>query len=147
MCDVPHLRDNIAVFTNRKPINNYYDSWKAGEIKLNIKSLMPRDVIGIAISPDRQEQQNIIKLKSLKKEKWNTLVDLIYQDGIQANDTSIAAIMGYSEQAAPGQSAEISAAKSNMYNIVSQLHDPNSNLIEDRHKAFWENLFPNPVRL
>ncbi len=131
LCDVPHLRDNIAVFTNRKPINNYYDSWKAGDIKLNIKSLMPRDVIGIAISPDRQEQQNIIKLKSLKKEKWNTLVDLIYQDGIQANDTSIAAIMGYSEQAAPGQSAEISAAKSNMYNIVSHLHDPNSNLIED----------------
>jgi len=131
LCDVPHLRDNIAVFTNRKPINKYYASWKAGDIRLNIKSLMPRDVIGIAISPDRQEQQNIIKLKSLKKDKWSELVDIIYKDGIHANDALIANIMGYSKDASSGQSAEISAARSNMFNIVNHLHDPNSSLIED----------------
>ena len=131
LCDVPHLKDNIAVFTNRKSINTYYGSWKAGDVKLNIKSLMPRDVIGIAISPDRQEQQNIIKLKSLKKEQWIELVDIIERDRMQADEKEIARIMGYNKEAVSGQSAEISAAKSNMYNLVSHLHDPNSRLIEE----------------
>jgi hypothetical protein len=131
LCDVPHIKDNIAVFTNRKSNSVYYDSWKAGEVKLNIKSLMPRDVIGIAISADRQEQQNIIKLKSLRKEKWAELVDLIQQEGIHADDKQIGTIMGYKESAAQGQSAEIAAAKSNMFNLINHLHDPDSRLIEE----------------
>jgi hypothetical protein len=131
LCDVLHLKDNIAVFTNRKSISSYYGSWKAGDVKLNIKSLLPRDVIGIAISPDRQEQQNIIKLKSLKIDNWKKLVDIIEKDGMQADDKEIAKIMGYNKDAASGQSAEISAAKSNMYNLVSHLHDPNSRLVEE----------------
>ncbi|MGC8553971.1 MAG: ATP-binding protein [Candidatus Acidulodesulfobacterium sp.] len=131
LCDVPHLKDIIAVFTNRKSISTYYGSWKAGDVKLNIKSLLPRDVIGIAISPDRQEQQNIIKLKSLKIDNWKKLVDIIEKDGMQADDKEIAKIMGYNKDAASGQSAEISAAKSNMYNLVSHLHDPNSRLVEE----------------
>lgn len=131
LCDVPHIKDNIAVFTNRKPNNVYYKSWKAGEVKINIKSLMSRDVIGIAISSDRQEQQNIIKLKSLSREKWSELVDIIYQEGIHADDKKIGQIMGYKDNAVSTQFAEIAAAKSNMFNLVNHLHDPNSRLIEE----------------
>ena len=132
LCDVSHLQDQIAVFTSRKSDNSaYYGSWKAGDVRLNIKSLMPRDVIGIAISPDRQEQQNIIKLKSVSKENWSRLVDIIYKEGIHAEDKEIGKLMGYKDNNVISQSAEIAAAKSNLFNLVNHLHDPDSQLIEE----------------
>jgi hypothetical protein len=48
LCDVPHLRDRLVVFTNRQPPSPYYESWKVGGVKLDIRDLRPRDVIGIA---------------------------------------------------------------------------------------------------
>src|SRR5207302_3838746 len=35
LCDVPHLRDKLVVFTNRQPPSPYYGSWKIGEVKLD----------------------------------------------------------------------------------------------------------------
>src|SRR5690606_25491404 len=47
LTDVPQLKDNILVFTNR--INDraprYYGSWKAGDVRLDIRTLPARDVI------------------------------------------------------------------------------------------------------
>ena len=72
LCDVAHLRDKLVVFTNRQPPSPYYESWKVGGVKLDIRDLRPRDVIGIAVAPERQEQQNVLKLKSLTDASWRT---------------------------------------------------------------------------
>lgn len=127
LCDVPHLRNNIVVFTSRKSRNEYYSSWKAGDVKLDIRDLPARDVIGIAISPDRQNQQNVLKLKSLSSANWRELVDLVFGHGLQAPEAEVGRLMGYSDISNAG--AEIAAAKSNMNNVVNHLHDPNSQLI------------------
>lgn len=130
LCDVPHLRDKIAVFTNRKPKYPYYGSWKIGEVKLDVRELPPRDVIGIAVSPDRQSQQNVLKLKSLSDTNWRDLVDLIYAQRLQASDGDVGRLMGYQGQTQIQQaSAEIAAARSNMNAVVGALHDPNSRLL------------------
>ncbi|MDX2282575.1 MAG: DUF87 domain-containing protein [Bacteroidia bacterium] len=126
LCDVPDLRRQIVVFTSRKARSAYYDSWKAGDVKLDIRELPARDVIGIAISPDRQNQQNVLKLKSLSSSSWRGLVDLIKRDGLQASEDEVGKLMGYDGGSA---TAEIAAAKSNMYNVVNHLHDPQSQLI------------------
>lgn len=68
LCDVPDLRTQIVTFTNRPARSPYYASWKAGEVKLDIRDLPARDVIGIAVSRDRQDNQNIIKLRSLTED-------------------------------------------------------------------------------
>lgn len=130
LCDVPHLKDKIAVFTIRQPPSPYYGSWKVGEVKLDIRELPPRDVIGIAVSPDRQEHQNVLKLKGVSRDNWTRLVDLVYDKRLQATDAEIGPLLGYQgAQQIQQATAEIAAARSNMNAVVSVLHDPNSRVL------------------
>jgi hypothetical protein len=129
LCDVPHLKDKIVVFTNRNAPNPYYGSWKVGEVRLDIRQLPARDVIGIAVSPERQTNQNVLKLKSLNTTNWSALVDLIQTQGLQATDQAVGNLLGYTGQQIQNNVAEIAAARSNMSAVVRALHDPNSTLL------------------
>jgi hypothetical protein len=130
LCDVPHLQDRIAVFTKRPAPSPYYGKWKVGDVKLDIRDLPPRDVIGIGISSERQENQNVIKLRSLRASDWRDLVDVVYRDKLQATDADIGRLLGYQGATQIQQaSAEIAAARSNMNAVVGLLHDPNSRVL------------------
>ncbi|MBL7763804.1 MAG: DUF87 domain-containing protein, partial [Chitinophagaceae bacterium] len=135
LCDVDQLKDHTVVFTNRKGYSKYYESWKAGSVKLDIRDLPAKDVIGIAISSERQDNQNVIKLKSVSYNNWRNLVDLIYTQGLQASDADVGALLGYASGQIASSSAEIGGARSNMNNVVSHLHDPNSQLISGTIEA------------
>lgn len=136
LCDVPHLQDKLVVFTNRTAPSPYYGSWKVGEVKLDIRELSARDVIGIAVSAERQTQQNVLKLKALPPTNWITLVDLIYSQGLQASDNDVGQQMGYTTaQTQNNAAAEIAAARSNMYGVVRALHDPNSRVLSGTLEA------------
>ena len=137
LCDVEQLQKHLVVFTSRIAQNQYYDSWKAGDVRIDIRDLPARDVIGIAISPDRQNQQNVIKLKSLDSTRWRDLVDLIAKDGLNADETTVGTMIGYSNPS-DATKMEILAAKSNMYNVVNHLHDPNSHLLNGMMDALRE---------
>lgn len=76
LCDVPHLEGKLVVFTSRKAPSPYYGSFVAGDIRLDIRRLRPADVISIALDPERQEQQNVRKLRGLNDSKWAQLVDI-----------------------------------------------------------------------
>lgn len=136
LCDVSQLQEHLVVFTSRPSPSNYYDSWKAGNVRIDIRDLPSRDVIGISISADRQNQQNVIKLKSLDSARWRELVDLISRDGLNADDATIGRILGYTNAA--DARAEILAAKSNMNNVVNHLHDSNSQLLTGAITALRE---------
>ena len=138
LCDVPHLRNHIVAFTNRQPSNPYYGSWKAGEVRLDIRDLPPRDVVGISVSSERQEQQNVLKLKSLTDTTWRQLVDLVHAQHLQASDADIGRLMGYAANQIANSAAEIAAARSNMNNIVRLLHDPASQLLSGTLQALTE---------
>ena len=141
LCDVPHLRDSLVVFTNRKPSSPYYESWKVGGVKLDIRDLRPRDVIGIAVAPERQEQQNVLKLKGLTDANWRTLVDLMETKGLQATDTEIGQYLGYQgAQQIQGAAAESGAARSNMFGVVKLLLDPDSALLGGAIQALRSGL-------
>jgi len=140
LCDVSHLRDRLVVFTNRKASSSYYGSWKVGGVKLDIRDLRPRDVIGIAVAPERQEQQNVLKLKSLTDASWRKLVDLMQTKGLQATDTEIGNCLGYQGTQIQSSAAEIAAARSNMSGVVRMLHDPDSLLLEGAIRALRAGL-------
>lgn len=125
LCDVPHLEDELVVFTNRHNSSAFYQSFVAGGIRLDIRRLRPGDVISIAISPEKQDQQNVVKLRGLPMDGWSRLVDLIYRDGNRADENEIAAIIHVQEG-----SVEAIAARSHMTNIVRMLHDPSSTLLD-----------------
>ncbi len=127
LCDVPHLRERLVVFTSRKPPSPYYGSFVAGDIRLDIRRLRPSDVISIALDPERQEQQNVRKLRGLNDIKWRHLVDVIYRDGNNADLQQVSQLLDLDY---PKQEAEAIAARSNMTTIVRMLHDPNSRMLD-----------------
>ncbi|RMF18301.1 MAG: DUF87 domain-containing protein [Alphaproteobacteria bacterium] len=123
LCDVPHLQDKLVVFTARSAPSAFYGSFVAGGIRLDIRQLRPSDVISIALPPERQDQQNVAKLRALSPERWRQLVDLIDRDKGGADLEEVARIMNLD---ASRQEAEAVAARSNMANIVGMLHDRSS---------------------
>jgi hypothetical protein len=122
-CDVPHLQDKLVVFTPRSAPSPFYGSFTAGGIRLDIRQLRPSDVISIALAPERQDQQNVAKLRALSAPSWSRLVDLIDRDRGAADLAEIGRIMNLDPAK---QEAEAVAARSNMTNVVGMLHDRSS---------------------
>jgi uncharacterized protein len=127
LCDVPALEDKLVVFTARKNPSPFYQSFVAGGIKLDIRRLRPSDVIAIALSPDRQEQQNVRKLRGLPQAKWEEIVDLIDKFGNTAPLSELCAILDLDPSR---QEAEALASRGNMTAIVRMLHDKSSQLMD-----------------
>ncbi len=125
LCDVPDLQNQIVVFTSREAPSNFYASFSIGKVKLDIRELNPSDVISIALSPEKQDQQNVRKLRGLSPRNWSQLVDIIHEHKNSADPDIIRSLMNLET----GQDAELFAARSNMSAIVSMLHDPSSQLM------------------
>jgi uncharacterized protein len=128
LCDVPELEDKLVVFTSRRGPSEFYESFVAGGVKLDIRRLKPSDVISIALAPDKQDQQNVIKLRGLNQDNWTRLVDLIEKDGNNVPTDRIAELLHLDPTR---QEMEAIAARSNMTAIVRQIHD-RSSLLMDR---------------
>lgn len=126
LCDVPELEDKIVVFTKKKGPSRFYDSFVASDIKLDIRRLRPADVLSIALSPEKQDQQNVRKLKGLNDDKWKKLVDEIYINRNSADGDLIKELLDLDA----GQEAEMMAARANMTTVVSMLHDPSSQMMD-----------------
>ena len=131
LCDVPELEDKIVIFTRKQGPSKFYSSFIGGTVKLDIRRLRPGDVIGIALSPDKQDQQNVRKLKGMSPTNWSRLVDAIYQDGNNTDVNTIRALLSLEQ----GQDAELYAARANMTTIVNMLHDPSSQMMDALMKA------------
>ncbi|BBL79266.1 hypothetical protein RxyAA322_11200 [Rubrobacter xylanophilus] len=126
LCDVPHLQDKIVVFTDREGPSDFYQSFVADGIRLDIRRLKPSDVIGIALSPERQNQQNVHKLRGLSQNRWEELVNLIAKTGNQTPISDISRIMDLTDN----QEMEALAARSNMTRIVRSVHGKSSQLMD-----------------
>lgn len=127
LCDVPALEENLVVFTERRNPSPFYRSFVAGGIRLDIRRLRPSDVIAIALDSERQEQQNVRKLRGLSQERWESLVNLI---DINGNATPIDDLCKILELDPQRQEMEAVAARSNMTVIVRMLHDKSSQLMD-----------------
>jgi hypothetical protein len=132
--DVPHLEDKLVVFTNRQAPSPFYGSFVGGGVKLDIRRLPPASVIGVALSPERQEQQNVRKLRGVSIGNWIKLVDLVNKDSYGADLAQLKRLTGIAESG----DAEAGAALSNMVYIVKTLHDPNSRLMDFVLKSLRE---------
>jgi hypothetical protein len=126
LCDVPALEDKLVVFTERKNPSPFYQSFVAGGIRLDIRRLRPSDVIAIALAPERQEQQNVRKLRGLSQERWESLVNLIDANGNATPLDEISKLLDLDQK----QEVEALAARGNMTIIVRMLHDKSSQLMD-----------------
>jgi len=126
LCDVPELEDKVVLFTNRKGPSPFYDSFVAGNIKLDIRRMRPADVISIALSPEKQDQQNVRKIKQMNDSDWAALVDEIFQKGNNADINTVKKLLNLES----GQDVEAYAARANLTVIVKMLHDPSSTMLD-----------------
>ncbi len=126
LCDVPELEDKIVVFTRKQGPSRFYQSFVASDIKLDIRRLRPSDVISIALPSDKQEQQNVRRLKQVNDSDWRQLVDEIHQNRNAADPELIRKLL----KLEPGQDAEMLAARANMTTVVTMLHDPSSQMMD-----------------
>jgi DNA helicase HerA-like ATPase len=126
LCDVPHLEDRLVVFTNREAPSRFYGSFVDGKIKLDLRRIPPSTVVSIALSPEKQDQQNVRKLKALNDSDWRQLVDEIHANGNAADGKLIKRLL----RLETGQEPEMTAARSNMTIIVRMLHDPGSQMLD-----------------
>jgi uncharacterized protein len=115
-----------VVFTNRTGPSQFYQSYVAGDIKLDIRRLRPSDVVSIALSAEKQDQQNVRKLKGLSDTNWRRLVDEVYQNGNSSDPTLLMQLLSLEAD----QEAEMVAARANMTTIVRTLHNPSSQLMD-----------------
>jgi uncharacterized protein len=134
LCDVPHLADRLVVFTDREPPDDYYRAFVAGKVALDLRRLPPAMVVGIALPPERQDQQNVRKLRAMPQDHWWELVDLIHRDKHGASLSEVASLMGMEEERRSAE-VEATAARSNMVHIVQMLHDPNSRFLDRLKEA------------
>ena len=134
LCDVPALQDQIVVFTSRQAPSPFYESFVAGTVKLDIRRLRPSDVVTIALPSDRQDQQNVRKLRGMNLSDWSDLVDLIDVHGNSADLHRIQDLLHLE----PHQEVEALAARANMTAIVRMLHDRHSQLMDVLLEALTE---------
>jgi len=126
LADVPHLKDRLVVFTSRKPPSDYYGSFIAAGVKLDIRTLSASDVITLALSPEKQDQQNVAKLRAVRGSNWSDLVDLIHSDGNSADPQQIKVLLNAHDM----HDVEVFAARANMTRIIGMLHDPASRMMD-----------------
>ena len=126
-CDVPELADKVVVFTSRRNPSSFYQSFVAGGIRLDIRRLRPADVIAIAVAPERQDQQNVRKLRALSQQNWEALVNLIDLNGNAAPLEDLCDLLDLDPTK---QEPEALAARANMTAIVKMLHDRSSQLMD-----------------
>ena len=131
LCDVPGMEDHLVVFTSQHARSPFYQSFVASGIRLDIRRLRPSDVVAIALSPERQEQQNVLKLRGMNQQSWEELVDLVHSEGNDASLDRIRDLLRLDR----GQDVEALAARANTTRIVRMLHDPASQLMDMIMKA------------
>jgi uncharacterized protein len=134
LCDVPALQDKLVVFTDRRSPSQFYQSFVAGGIRLDLRRFSASDVVGITLNPERQEQQNVRKLRGLSSGRWKELVDLIDQHGNQAPLSDMQRLLDLEKS----QEAEALAARGNMTAIVRSIHSRSSMTVDLLMQALTE---------
>jgi hypothetical protein len=126
LCDVPALRDQLVVFTDKEGPSEFYRSFSVDKVRLDIRELEPAKVISLVIPAERQEHQNIAKLKQLRAPEWSRLVDEVW---LGRGGTDLRHFCQALQLDPRQQENEALAARSNMVRVVTALHDPSSQLL------------------
>jgi len=127
LCDVPALTERLVVFTSQQAPSAAYQSFVVDQVKLDIRQLHPQRVLGIALPADRQDQQNVTKLKTLGfGERWTRLVDLIAAHKYEADPAEVRRICGIKPA---NEEVQTNAIIGNMVRVVDALHDPSSQML------------------
>jgi uncharacterized protein len=127
LCDVPALQDRLAVFTDKEGPGEFYRSFSVDKVRLDIRELEPAKVISLVLPAERQEHQNVTKLKQLRAAEWGKLVDEVWRE---KGGTDLRHFCRALRLDPRQQENEALAARANMVRVVTALHDPSSQMLQ-----------------
>lgn len=134
LCDVPALQDRLVVFTDKDGPSEFYQSFSVDKVRLDIRELEPSRVISLVLPAERQDHQNVAKLKQLRPPEWSRLVDEVWAGQLGTDLKHFYRALRLDLR----QENEALAARGNMVRVVSALHDPSSQLLRALIKALSE---------
>jgi Helicase HerA, central domain len=126
LCDVPHLRDKLVVFTDRVPPAGGYAEFVAGGTKLDIRSIPPSLIFRL-IYPREASQANQERLSRLSQSEWSDCIDAYDSHGYSGLLKHIEKVKMFPEDRSRQQ---LPAAIRKIEHIVHRLHDPSSRTLE-----------------
>src|ERR1035441_632303 len=126
LCDVPALQDRLVVFTDKDSPSEFYQSFSVDKVRLDIRELEPAKGISLVVPAERQDHQNIAKLKQLRAPEWGRLVDQVWAGKL---GTDLRHFYQALQLDSRQQENEALAARGNMVRVVTALHDPSSQLL------------------
>ena len=126
------------MFTDKQGPSEFYWSFFVDKVRLDIRELEPAKVISLVIPAERQEHQNIAKLKQLRAPEWSKLVDEVW---LAKGGTDLKHFYEALQLDAKQQENEALAARANMVRVVTALHDPSSQLLRALIRALSEGKF------
>lgn len=124
----PGIMDKLPciLITNRNSLQkkpNVYCN-----LKFNLKNFSPNFIIPILVNESKHETIFFSKLMGLNKERWGELVDLLYAQRWNADNTEIKRIVEGTTDG--GGERDLQPIKNNLIHPITRLHDPNSKLLD-----------------
>ena len=126
LCDVPHLRHKLVVFTDRVPPPGGYADFVAGGTKLDVRSIPPA-VIFQLIYPREASQVNQERLSRLSQSEWSDCIDAFDSGGYGGLLKHIQTANLFQGNAR--QQQEFAAVRK-IEHIVHRLHQPGSRTLD-----------------
>ncbi|MEW6033150.1 MAG: DUF87 domain-containing protein [Bacillota bacterium] len=126
LADVPHLRDRLVIYTNRTP-PNAYRRLVGGNVKFNLASLRPSDVVDFCLPREKQEMIFASILRGLSPNQWETLIQRLAARRYAVPVEEIRGILGVVGQ---GRDVSLEAIANNIVPLIDTMHDPKSRLRE-----------------
>jgi len=137
LCDVPALQDRLVVFTDKQGPSEFYQSFCIDRVRLDIRELEPSKVISLVLPAERQDHQNVAKLKQLRAPEWGRLVDEVWLGKLS---TDLRHFYRALQLDSRQQENEALAARGNMVRVVTALHDPSSQLLRALIRALADGM-------
>ena len=106
LADIKNIRNRLVVFTSTERNEKEYERIIASTASLNLKDLSPREVV-TSLFPAAKRNTNyaswLLSIRQNQIQRWNNLLDLIRQDGLDTDLDTILDTLGIGRSGQPPQ--------------------------------------------
>jgi len=123
LADLPHLRNNIVVFTEQRP-SPTQANFVQGTSRINLAGVRASHVVNHCIVSSKQEAIFASRLRGCNENEWRELVTILDRDGYRVDDEEVARLTNLE---GTNHGASVSAVISNLVPVIRSLHRRDSN--------------------
>ncbi len=136
LCNIETIKDEIEVFTEQKHILEKFNQCISGNLKINLRSVMPEDVFPFMLTEEQMKQVNSRKLIKMNQELWIQVIDE-YEKNNDISDITLNKIL-YHKDSSSQNEKERQSARSNLLMALQGMHSIEGNFFYKLFKFLSE---------